>query len=114
MTLTETILEDVIKRLTKVEEALAEIKKQPAPTQKPKWQSNPNAPATERQLIALAQAGAETWAGMTQQDVTAQFKSLNNKSSENKPEPKEQIVSDPPAPDFIEELREEYGEDPTI
>jgi len=54
-------------------------------TKKPVWKTNPNKPATEKQIHAIEQRGGEIWENMTQKDIEEQFKLINQaKNTEQK------------------------------
>ena len=76
--ITEEIIVNLIKRVEKIEEKMEKIKEFP---KKPVWKTNPNKPATEKQIIAVSKRGGEIWKGMTQGDIEEQFKLIDQRKN---------------------------------
>jgi len=74
----DKIVEELITNLIKRVERLESEKKQG----KPVWKTNPNKQATERQIIAVQNAGGEIWKGMTQGDIEKQFQLINRNKTQ--------------------------------
>lgn len=80
----ENTLNSILERLERLEKLEKEKES------KPVWKTNPNKPATPRQLEAIVNMGGEIWDNMTQADIEEQFKILREKR--NRPEKEENIT----------------------
>lgn len=77
--LIETMLNSIMQDVSQMKKDIEELKKA-RPQQRNKFSSiNPNKPATQAQLDAVAIKGGKIWEGMTHQDITNQFIEINKR-----------------------------------
>lgn len=84
--LIENTLNSILERLEKLE-------KEKEKESKPVWKTNPNKPATPRQLEAIVNMGGEIWDNMTQADIEEQFKICREKRNRPEKEEKEENIT---------------------